>query len=90
MKAIYRLLISTVLFILFMGFNCKKASIKIVSPASDLTSIEWSDADKKKEIAVQTPRKTAEASFHYMRLKTKEKPHFHETHDIVALLLKGK
>ena len=34
--------------------------------------------------------KSEEASFHYIRLWTKEKPHRHETHKLIVFMLSGQ
>lgn len=62
---------------------------RIISPEGILPKTAWSREERQKEIAVRTLKTTQEASFHLIRLRTTEKPHTHNNHDLTVVMLSG-
>ena len=63
---------------------------QIVTPKGVLSGHEWTAEERQKEVAVRTLRKTSGASHHLIRLRTAEKPHVHDHHDLTVFVLAGK
>ena len=63
---------------------------RIISPTGVYTKIVWKPVDLAKKIAVKTLKRINETSHHIIRLKGKEKPHFHRDHDLMVIVLTGK
>jgi mannose-6-phosphate isomerase-like protein (cupin superfamily) len=51
--------------------------------------IAWTPDELAKPIAVRRLHATAETSVSMIRLKDAEKPHIHQTHDLVVVMLSG-
>jgi mannose-6-phosphate isomerase-like protein (cupin superfamily) len=49
----------------------------------------WSAAELEQDVAVQTLRVLPEASYHLVRLKGSEKPHYHDRSDLLSFVLEG-
>lgn len=50
----------------------------------------WTEDELAKDIAMRTLKSRQGASFHLIRLRTAEKPHVHETHDVTVIVKKGR
>ncbi len=62
---------------------------KVVSPDGEVKKIEWEEWEKMKDPVKRDIAKTNDASFHIIRLQGMEPAHTHDTHDLVAVVLKG-
>ena len=63
---------------------------QIVSPQGPLQEMVWEEAEKSREVVIRNLRTSKEASFHLVLLKDAEKPHVHDGHDLIAVVLRGK
>ena len=64
--------------------------VQLIFPAKEDSNASWTAAELQLEIAVKPLYRSKEASTHLIRLKGKEKPHFHDHHDLSVSVLSGK
>ena len=62
---------------------------KIVTPEGRMEKTKWSEEESLKDPVKKDLWKTGEASYHIIRLMGAEKPHVHDTHDILILVMRG-
>lgn len=62
---------------------------RVVSPEGVSERIAWTPEELAKPIAVRRLRATTELSVNLIRLTGAEKPHIHQTHDVVVTMLSG-
>lgn len=62
---------------------------RVVAPDGSSERIVWTAEELAKPIAVRRLRATAEVSVSLIRLKDAEKPHIHQKHDLVVVMLSG-
>lgn len=80
-----------VIFFSFFLVSCQTTKRgMIVSPLTATVTVEWTDEEKHKEIAVRKLRETPHASYHIIRLNASEKPHIHLNHDLAVFVLAGE
>ena len=53
------------------------------------TNVQWSTDELARDVAVKNLRATAEASFHFVRLKGAEPPHIHDRHHLTVFIFSG-
>jgi len=73
-----------------LSVNVAQAAWEIASAVKAAEGVEWSVEELAQEIAIKTLKTTAESSYHLVRIRTAEKPHVHERHDAVAVILEGR
>ncbi len=82
-----------IFFILSLfAVSCTRLSpqVQLISAEGVREDIPWTQEELQKEIAVKLLWKTEKASAHKIRLRTKEKSHIHQEHDLVVVLIKGR
>ena len=52
-------------------------------------NLQWTPDELSRDVAVKNLGATPEASFHFVRLKGAEKPHFHDRHDLTVFIFSG-
>ena len=52
-------------------------------------NVQWSPDELARDVAVKNLGATAEASFHFVRLKEAEPPHIHDRHDLTVFIFSG-
>ncbi len=62
----------------------------VISPQAIIDHPDWTEEEKKQEIALRPIRTTSEAGYYLLRLNESEKPHVHDHHDITVILLSGQ
>ena len=62
---------------------------RIVAPERGRAHAEWTVEERGKDLVVRNLRRTQEASFHLIRLRTAEPPHVHDRHDLTVFMLTG-
>ena len=62
---------------------------KVVSPEGEVKKIDWNEWEVVKDPAKRDVGKTDEASYHIIHLQNAEPEHTHDSHDLVATVLKG-
>ena len=62
---------------------------KVVSPEGELANVVWTAEEKLKPATKRDLGKSADASYHIIRLRKSEPLHMHDTHDLVVVVLKG-
>ena len=80
------------LFLIFALVVCALQKFQrgtVISPEKGFSRIEWTKEEKAQDLGVRTIRQTKQASYHLIRLKGVEKPHVHDTHDLVVFILSG-
>jgi mannose-6-phosphate isomerase-like protein (cupin superfamily) len=94
---VIKLLILPIIVVMLSGLSsscssCRNtpASGRIIQEQETWTTFAWSDEEKTKPIAVRRVRATHELSVNYIRLAGAEKPHIHQTHDLVVVMLRGQ
>ena len=83
MQKIYLLILGSFIFL-----GCSDES-KVVLPTKEYKNIEWSSADKAKNIALKHLSRNEYSSSHLIRIKESEKPHYHDTHNLTVTVLEG-
>jgi quercetin dioxygenase-like cupin family protein len=80
------------LLILIAGFlaSCQTSRWSVISKNANLTKVEWTQEELKQEVIVRNLEITPHASHHIIRLNKNERPHIHETHDLVVFVLEGE
>ncbi|MDP3920617.1 MAG: D-alanyl-D-alanine carboxypeptidase family protein [Candidatus Omnitrophota bacterium] len=56
---------------------------------SQCIEVSWTDEEAQGEVAVRQLRRTEKASYHMVRLRTREVAHVHKTHDLTIFMTKG-
>jgi quercetin dioxygenase-like cupin family protein len=51
--------------------------------------VEWTEEEQQKDIAIRELSRTASASLHLVRARGAEKPHTHDQHDLIVVLISG-
>ena len=86
------------IFALFLFLSCFPAPFswawgwrqgKIVSPDGEIKKIEWNEWELMKDPIKRDTSKTENASYHIIHLQNAEPEHTHDTHELVAVILKG-
>lgn len=62
----------------------------IVISGKQYTDLQWNTQDKQQAIAARTLYETTDSSSHLVRLNGREKPHYHDRHDLYVSILSGK
>ncbi len=62
----------------------------MVTSLGVLEGVRWSEEEKGKDVAVVEVKRSAWASYHVARVRTAERPHVHDRHDLTVVMLKGK
>ena len=79
------------LCILFLVTSCIGSRKGIViSPEKGIWEPSWTKEELLQNIVVRSLQVTPETSHHIIRLKTAEKPHIHNHHDLTVFVLQGK
>jgi len=73
-----------------MFSSCASRKPVMVTPDKSFSTIEWTSEELAQDIAIHTLTVTPEASYHLIRLNRSEKPHVHDTHDLVIVITQGK
>ena len=91
-----RILISSLTVILLLSFFAPQAWAwgwnrqgKVVSPEGELKEIEWNEWELVKDPIKRDVAKSPMASCHIFRLQTAEPAHTHDSHELIAVILKG-
>lgn len=91
MIPIHRLRVLVALFGMLGALTaCSRPSWQLVRPETTIPSIEWSPEEEKLDYAIHNMGGTQEASYHVVRVRTTEGPHFHDRHDLVVSITRGK
>ncbi len=61
----------------------------IVFPEQIHHNVQWTPEEQLENIAARTLARTQYSSVHLVRLMGKEKPHYHDRHDLYVSLLSG-
>jgi mannose-6-phosphate isomerase-like protein (cupin superfamily) len=87
-----RLIRAKIAFVLAASFAIAGCALpaKRISPEQTWPSLSWSEEEKTRDVAVRPLWRTQEASGHAVRLRTAEKPHVHDHHDLVVFVMKGE
>lgn len=62
---------------------------QIVARAGTVLSVQWSAEEQVQDIAIRELSRNESNSLHWVRARGAEKPHTHDTHDLVVVLLSG-
>lgn len=62
---------------------------RLLSSAGAAPKVEWTAEEQQKDIAIRELSRSASASLHLVRARGAEKPHTHDEHDLVVVLLSG-
>lgn len=62
---------------------------RLVTRAGVELHVDWSAEDQQKDIAIREISRNSSNSLHWVRARGAEKPHTHDTHDLVVVLLSG-
>jgi mannose-6-phosphate isomerase-like protein (cupin superfamily) len=62
----------------------------VVSPADAEAPADWTEDELRAEVVMRNLRRTPEASFHLLRVRTALRPRKHEQSDLVLLVVAGK
>lgn len=62
---------------------------RLLSSAGVAPKVEWTAEEQQKDIAIRELSRSASASLHLVRARGAEKPHTHDEHDLVVVLLSG-
>ena len=74
-----------------MNLSCRQARAgRIIKPELSQLSVEWTQEELAKPVALRTLDQTGEASYHLVRVRTAEEPHTHNDHDLVVFVTKGR
>ena len=82
------LLIYFVFFLLLLSALSNAASF--ITPDKNYHKLSWSGTEQSKAIAVKNISRLSFSSTHIIRLSDREKPHYHDRHDLMVVVLKGK
>jgi mannose-6-phosphate isomerase-like protein (cupin superfamily) len=63
---------------------------KVVFPTKAYQDIIWSESEKKKNIALKHLARNEYSSSHLIRIKDREVPHYHDTHNLTVVMISGK
>ncbi len=63
--------------------------VKLITPQRVYHQLTWNPEELTKDVAVRSHRVTRSASYHTVRVRTAEKPHVHDKHDMVVTVLSG-
>ena len=63
---------------------------QIVYPNKGYQDIEWSQAEKAKNIAIRHLSSNEYSSTHLIRLKGEETPHYHDRHNLTVMIISGE
>ncbi len=84
---------ASILAILLLGMSAcadgPTARGRVLAPDGVSERVAWTPEELAKPIAVRRLRATAEVSVNLVRVKDAEKPHSHQTHDVVVTMLSG-
>ena len=62
---------------------------KVVSPEGEVKKIDWAEWELTKDPVKRDVARSEAASYHIIRLQNAEPVHTHDTHELVAVILKG-
>jgi hypothetical protein len=62
---------------------------RLLSSVGVAPQLEWTPEEQQKDIAIRELTRSASASVHLVRARGAEKPHTHDAHDLVVVLLTG-
>jgi mannose-6-phosphate isomerase-like protein (cupin superfamily) len=77
-----------ILLILSVSLGCTQHS-KVVFPEKGYQDIQWSKAEKKKNIALRHIFRNEYSSAHLIRIKGQEPPHYHDKHNLTVSIISG-
>ena len=76
-------------FLLFLVLICP-ASFFAEEIVKAPPPVEWTAEELRQDIAVRKLRDTGRSSMHAIRLRTAEKAHVHDAHDVSVLMTRGR
>ena len=79
-----RLLLLPIIAVIFLSPHASVAEGNKTDP-----NVQWSADELARDVAVKNLGTTAEASFHFVRLKRAEAPHVHDRHDLTVFIFSG-
>lgn len=75
----------------FLASSCTSIQPRTVySPEGAVREVDWTQAKWHEGVAVKTLSQRTGSSTHLVRIEDREKPHVHDAHDLVAVVLEGK
>ena len=81
---------STIILIVSLFFIGCSHSPQVVFPNRGYQDIKWTKIEKEKNIAVRNLFANEYSSAHLIRLKGKERPHYHDRHNLTVMVISGK
>jgi quercetin dioxygenase-like cupin family protein len=70
--------------------STKAPRIRVITPSQVYTNNRWTAAELAKDVSTRSIRVTRNASYHMICLNKSEKPHVHDSHDMVVTVLSGQ
>lgn len=62
---------------------------RLLSNVGVAPQVEWTQEELQKDIAIRELNRSASASTHLVRARGAEKPHTHDQHDLIVVLVSG-
>lgn len=61
----------------------------LIAPSSQVPEVVWSEAERAQTVAMRNLRRSAEASFHLLRVTGAQEPQVHRQSDLVLMTMAG-